>query len=134
MIKELLRKGLRKWQISILLGIKKEKVSNWSQTEIKDHQQKPKKLKDICINKVYKLDNNEVTNLRSSRKIANTINSVLKKIKKIDKNCNQISVHYTTVNNYLKQYLSKPQKIRKVFFLKKEQKKKMEDLKVVLFS
>lgn len=80
------------------------------------------------------MDNNEVTNLRSSRKIANTINSVLKKIKKIDKNCNQISVHYTTVNNYLKQYLSKPQKIRKVFFLKKEQKKKMEDLKVVLFS
>ena len=38
MIKELLRKGLRQCQISSLLGIKKEKVSYWSRTEIKDHQ------------------------------------------------------------------------------------------------
>ena len=47
MIKELLNKGLRQCQIARLLGIKKEKVSYWSRTEIKDHQQKPKKLKEI---------------------------------------------------------------------------------------
>ena len=47
-------------------------------------------------------------------------NTLPEKIKKeVDKKGNQISVHYTTVNNYLKEYFGKPRKIRKVFFLTK---------------
>ena len=130
MIKELLRKKLRQCQISRLLGIKKEKVSYWARTEIKDHQQKPKKLKEIkeiYIDKIIKWANNKVTSLRSSRKIANMINSILLKRKEVDKKGNQITVHYTTLNNYLKEYFGKPRKIRKVFHLTKEQKEKRKN-------
>ena len=48
-IKELLNKGLRQCEIARLLKLKKEKVSYWARTEIKDSQKKSKKLKDIYI-------------------------------------------------------------------------------------
>ena len=35
MIKAILNKGYREWEISRLLGLKKEKVYYWSKTEIK---------------------------------------------------------------------------------------------------
>ena len=38
-----------------------------------------------------------------------------------------MTVYFTTVNNYLKEHFGKPRKIRKVFFLSKEQKKKRVD-------
>ena len=102
MIIELLSKQLRQCQISTLLGIKKEKVSYWPITEIKDYQQKVKKLNEIYIDKIQKWANNKVTSLRSSRKIVNMINSILLKRKEVDKKGKQISVYYTTINNYLK--------------------------------
>ena len=39
----------------------------------------------------------------------------------MDQKGKQITVHYTTVNNYLKTYFGKPRKIRKVFYFTKEQ-------------
>ena len=60
---------------------------------------------------------------RSSIKIASMINSVLMKRKELDSKGRQISIHFTTVNNYLKEYFGKPRKIRKVFFLSKENMK-----------
>ena len=47
MIKELLKKGYKQCQISLLLGIKKEKVSYWARHELRTSQEKSKKLKDI---------------------------------------------------------------------------------------
>ena len=116
-IKELLGKGLRQCEIARLLKLKKEKVSYWARTEIKDSQKKSKKLKDI--DRIKRWAKNQVTSKRSSRKIASMINSVLVKRKELDSKGKQISVHFTTVNNYLKEYFGKPRKIRKVFsFLK----------------
>ena len=89
MIKELIRKGLRQCEISRLLGIKKEKVSYWSRHEIKENQYKRKKLKDIYIETIRRWANDKATSQRSSRKIANMINSLLlkktKSIKKVSK-------------------------------------------------
>ena len=43
------------------------------------------------------------------------INSILDKKREVDKNGKRVSVNFTTINNYLKEYFGKPSKIRKVF-------------------
>lgn len=55
------------------------------------------------------------------------INTVLVRKKETDKKGKIISVLFTTVNNYLKQYFGKPRKVRKVFYLSTEQMKKRRD-------
>jgi len=86
MIKKLIRKGLRQFQISRLLGIKKEKVIYWSRHEIKEHQNKLKILKDTYLHAMPRWSNDKSTSQRSSRKIANMIISlILKKAKWIKK-------------------------------------------------
>ena len=86
MIKKLIRKGLRQFQISRLLGIKKEKVIYWSRHEIKEHQYKLKILKDAYLHAMPRWSNDKSTSQRSSRKIANMIISlILKKTKWIKK-------------------------------------------------
>ena len=55
------------------------------------------------------------------------------KKKELDSKSKQVSVHYTTVNNYLKKYFVKPRKVRKVFFLSKEiMKERKEFCQIVL--
>ena len=90
-------------------------------TEIKEFQIKKKKLKYIYIQTIHNWPNNKVTSQRSSRKIASIINCVLLNLKEVDKKDRPLTVHYTTINNYLKEYFGRPRKIRKVFFLSKEQ-------------
>ena len=124
MIKEFLKKGYKQCAIARLLNIKKEKVSYWARHEIKNSQRKSKKLKDIYIDTIKKWANNKVTSAMSSRKIANKINNLLIKRNEVDKNGKQLTIHYTTVNNYLKEHFGKPRRIRKVFFLSEEDKKK----------
>ena len=61
------------------------------------------------------------------RTIEDMIDSVLVKRGEVDKKGKQISVHFTNVNNYLKEYFGRPRKIRKVFYLSEKQKKKRLD-------
>ena len=124
MIKELLKKGYKQCQISLLLGIKKEKVSYWARHELRTSQEKSKKLKDIYIQAIIRWATNKTTSSMSSRKIASKINSILRKRNEVDKRGKPITVHYTTVNNYLKKYFGKPRRIRKVFFMSNENRKK----------
>ena len=49
------------------------------------------------------------------------INDLLLKRNELDQKGRQLSAHYTTVNNYLKEYYGKPRKIRRTFFLSKDQ-------------
>jgi len=127
MIKGLLKRGYKQCEISMMLDIKKEKVSYWARTDIKTTHKRRKKLNDIYINRIQRWAKNQVTSSRSSRKIADMINSVLLKKGELDKKGKPISVHYTTVNNYLKEYFGTPRKIRKVFYLSESQKKKRFD-------
>ena len=122
-IKELLNKGMRQCQIAKLLNLKRAKVNYWSKVEIKERQFKKKKLKDEYIKKIQKWATNKTTSLRSSRKISYMINSVLEKKGEVDKKGKKLSIHFTTVNNYLKEYFGRPKKIRKVFYLSDIQKK-----------
>ena len=126
-IKELLNKGMRQCQIAKLLNLKRAKVNYWSKVEIKERQFKKKKLKDEYIKKIQKWATNKTTSLRSSRKISYMINSVLEKKGEVDKKGKKLSIHFTTVNNYLKEYFGRPKKIRKVFYLSDIQKKKRCD-------
>ena len=124
-LKRLLKKGYKQCMISRLLNINKEKVYYWARHDLRTSQNKSKKLKNIYIDRIKRLANNKVTSSMSSRKIANKINRLLIKRNELDKNGKQISVHYTTVIfYYLKQHFGKPRKIRKVFFLSEENKKK----------
>ena len=127
MIKTLLAKGLRQCEIVGLLGFKKEKVSYWSRTELKESQHKPKKLNEKYIKTIQRWALNKTTSQRSSRKIAAMINSILVKRKEFDSKGHQITIHYTTVNNYLREYYGKPRKIRKTFFLSNEQMQKRKE-------
>ena len=56
----------------------------------------------------------------SSKKIASILNSVFVKRKELDKNGKQLSIHFNTVCNYLREFYEKPRKIRKAFYLSKE--------------
>ena len=55
------------------------------------------------------------------------INSILAMRKEFDSKGCQITIHYTTVNNYLREYYDKPRKIRKTFFLSNEQMQKRKE-------
>ena len=63
----------------------------------------------------------------SSKKIASILNSVFAKRKELDKNGKQLSIHFNTVCNYLREFYGKPRKIRKIFYLSKEQMMKRVD-------
>ena len=81
-IKELLKKGMKQFQIAKLLNLKRAKVNYWSKVEIKDRQFKKKKLNDQYIKAIQKWANNKTTSFRSSRKISVMINNVLEKKEK----------------------------------------------------
>ena len=123
-IKEMLKKGYRQCEIARILKIKKEKVSYWARHELRTTQEKKKKLKDIYINIIKRWANNKTTSAMSSRKIACKINSVLKKRNEFNKNGKKLLVHFTTVNNYLRDYFGRPRKVRKVFYLSEANKRK----------
>ena len=127
MIKGLLKRGYRQCEISRMLSINKEKVRYWARTELKESQKRCKKLSAIYIDRIQRWAKNQVTSAKSSRKIADMINSILLKRGEHDKRGKQITVHYTIVNNNLKEYFERPRKIRKVFYLSKMQKKKRFD-------
>lgn len=63
----------------------------------------------------------------SSKKIAAILNSVFTKRKEFDKNGKQLSIHFNTICNYLRELYGKPRKIRKAFYLYKEQMMKRVD-------
>ena len=126
-IKELLQKGMRQCDICRILKLKRAKVNYWAKTEIKESQSKKKKLNAIYMERIKRWANNKTTSARSSRIISGMINSILEKRNEKDKNGKQMTIHHTTINRYLKEYFGKPRKIRKVFYLSEEQKKKRVD-------
>ena len=69
----------------------------------------------------------------SCRTMAQKINSVLEKRNEVDKKENIISVTYKTINNILKKYYGKPEKIGKLFFLsQKDMEKRFQFFKIIL--
>jgi len=126
-IKSLLKKGYTQYQISKMLNISKQKVHYWVRNEIKFIQTRKKKFRNFYVNKIINLAKNKTTSQMSSKKIAAILNSVFTKRKEFDKNGKQLSIHFNTICNYLRELYGKPRKIRKAFYLYKEQMMKRVD-------
>ena len=126
-IKSLLEKGYTQYKISKMLNISKQKVHYWARTEIKSIQTRKKKFRNFYINKIINLAKNKTTSQMSSKKIAAILNSVFAKRKELDKNGKPLSIHFNTICNYLREFYGKPRKIRKAFYLSKEQMIKRVD-------
>ena len=123
-IKSLLSKGLKPIQVTNLLGVSRQKMNYWKKNEIKTTQTRRKKLDAPFIKKVRELAENKTTSEKSSRKIASIINEDLKANNIFDKNKKPIKISQVTACSYLNQLLGRPRRIRKVFYLTKEQMKK----------
>ena len=69
-----------------------------------------KKLKDIFLSRVIKLDKNKTISVMNCRKIIFMINSVLSKRNEVDDRGKPINISYKTINNYLKDYYGNQKK------------------------
>ena len=121
-IKSLLKKGMQPIKIARLLNVSKQKINYWKKTEIKYTQTRRKKLQPELIQKICDLAANKTTTEMSSRKIANLINEELKNSSKVPKS-KKISITHPTICSYLNENMVL-RKIRRAFYLNKEQKKK----------
>ena len=99
-------------------------MNYWKRNEIKTIQTRRKKLDASFIQKICELAENKTTSEMSSRKIASIINEDLKTNNILDKNKKPIKISHVTACSYLNQLLGRPRRIRKVFYLTKEQMKK----------
>jgi len=123
-IKTLLNKGMKPIEVANLLDVSKQKVNYWKRNEIKTIQTRRKKLDASFIQKICELAENKTTSEMSSRKIASIINEDLKTNNILDKNKKPIKISHVTACSYMNQLLGRPRRIRKVFYLTKEQMKK----------
>ena len=99
-------------------------MNYWRKNEIKSTQTRRKKLDMSFIQEICELAGNKTTSEMSSRKIASIINEKLKAKGIIDKNRKPVKISHVTACSYLNQMFGRPRKIRKVFYLTKEQMKK----------
>ena len=119
-IKRLLKQGLSQKKISMLLGIKKQKVSYWANHEIKTTQIRRKKLPKSYIGQICKMGQDKRTSDMCSKKIAYIINDSLIKNNVLDSKGKNLSVSFKTICRYLNEGLGTSRKIRKSFFLTKK--------------
>ena len=133
LIKILIEKGVKQKDIVKLLHVKRQKVSYWANTEIKTTQKRRRKLNDVFVEKIREMAKNKTTSAMSSRKIASIINLELEKENVVDSNNKLLSIHHSTICNYLREFYGKPKKIRKAFFLNPEQmNKRVEYCQMIL--
>ena len=102
---------------------KKQKVSYWAKTPIKNEIIRRTKLDEKYKKRIVELAEDKLTSDMGSRKIAEIINKELKENNVRDSRGNIITIEKTAVNKYLKKALGKPRKVRRVFFLNEVQKK-----------
>ena len=133
-IKRLLKQGLSQKKISMLLGIKKQKVSYWANHEIETIQKRRKKLPQTYIKEICKMARDKTTSEMGSKKIANLINETLKKKRIMDSKGKIISVSFKTICRYLNELLGTPRKIRKSFFCRGNKKKREPNFAKIFYQ
>ena len=102
--KELLQKGMRQCDIFQILKLKRAKVNYLAKEKIKENQSKKKKLNSINMVRIKRWQIIKRQSTRSSRIISGVINSILQKRNVKDKKGKQMTIHYTTIKKYLKEY------------------------------
>ena len=123
-VKNLINNGVPTRQIMRQLKVNKQYVSYWRYHEVKNTHMRKKKLPMKYINWLVNAAQNRPVSECSSRMMTRILNKKLKKDKIKDNQGSQLTVSYRTINNILNKFIGKPRKIRKVFFLSDEQKKK----------
>ena len=119
-----MERGLSNAQISKSLGIPESTVRYYrKRPEIKEIK-RASKLPQNYIDKIYELASNKTTREMPGGLIAIKINNLLKKDNILDKNWKILSITKSQVNRILREKFGKPLKVRKVFYLNEEAKKK----------
>ena len=119
LIKRLLDKKMKAWQISKKYGIKKQKFSYWKHHEIKTVIKRRSKLTDEDIKYMIQLVENKITSEMSSRKITLLIN------KRFKEKGRDLKISHMAKCRILNKNIGKPRKIQKVCSI--NQKKKMKE-------
>ena len=123
-IKYQMERGLSNAQISRSLGIPESTIRYYRKRpdikEINRASKLPQKYLDI----IYKLASNKTTREMPGGLIAIKINEKLKNDNILDKKGKLLTITKSQVNRILREKFGKPLKVRKVFYLNEETKKR----------
>ena len=123
-IKHQMERGLSNAQISKSFGIPESTVRYYRKRPDIKEIKRSSKLPQKYIEKIYELASNKTTREMPGGLIAIKINNLLKKDNILDKNGKILSITKSQVNRILRAKFEKPLKVRKVFYLNEEAKKK----------
>ena len=126
-IKHQMERGLTNAQISKSLGIPESTVRYYrKRPEIKEIK-RASKFPQKYIVKIYRLASNKTKREMPGGLIAIKINNQLNENNILDKNGKILSITKSQVNRILRKKYGKPLKVRKVFYLNEDAKKKRLD-------
>ena len=117
-------RGMTNDQISKSLGIPKSTVRYYRKRPNNLIYKRSSKLPKKYIEEIHRLASNKTTREMPAGLVAIKINEKLKKNNELDKNGKLLSISKSQVNNILKEKYGKPLKIKKVFYLNEDSKKK----------
>ena len=117
-------KGLTNTQISKSLGIPESTVRYYRNRPDIKQIKRASKLPQKYIDKIYEMASNKTTREMPGGLIAIKINNMLKKDNVLGKNGKLLTITKSQVNRILKDKYGKPLKVRKVFYLDENAKKK----------
>ena len=116
--------GMTNSQISKSLGIPESTIRYYRKRPKNLISKRSSKLPKKYIEEIYRLASNKTTREMPAGLIAIKINEKLKKNNERNKNGKLLSISKRQVNNILKEKYGKPLKIKKVFYLNEDSKKK----------
>ena len=120
-------RGMSNTQISKTLGIPESTIRYYRKRPNNLITKRSSKLPRKYIEEIYRLASNKTTREMPAGLIAIKINEKLKKNNELNKIGNLLSITKRQVNNILREKYGKPLKIKKVFYLNEESKKKRMD-------
>ena len=123
-IKYQMERGLSNAQISRSLGIQESTIRYYRKRPDIKEIKRASKLPQKYLNIIYKLASNKTTREMPGGLIAVKINEKLKNDNILDKNGKLLTITKSQVNRILREKFGKPLKVRKVFYLNEEAKKK----------
>ena len=117
-------RGMTNAQISKSLGIPESTIRYYRKRPNILISKRSSKLPKKYIEEIYRLASNKTTREMPAGLIAIKINEKLKKNNELNKNGKLLSISKRQVNNILREKYGKPLKIKKVFYLNEESKRK----------
>ena len=123
-IQNLIKQNVPTKEIMKRFKVSRQYIHYWKYKKLKETHYRKKKLPIKYIKWLINKASNRPVSECSSRNMARILNRELKREKIKDSKERQLTIGYRTVNNILNKFIGKPKKIRKVFFLSEEQKKK----------